>query len=81
MAEETTTAPAPNEEMEAKKKQILQLTCKVHERTWLLHEICLLTNQEIKTAMGRSNVGAIGNVIKDYNEHPEKITKAKELLK
>lgn len=83
MADETSEVKSEvlSEELEAKKKQILELTCKKHAKIWLLHEIVLLKNKDIVTAMGTGNVGGVGNVLKDYNEHPTKIEAARALLK
>lgn len=74
------TTDAGSADMEAKKKLILELTSKKHVKIWLLHDICLLKNKEIVDAMGTGNVGGVGNVLKDYNEHPEKIEQARKTL-
>ena len=79
-AEVETNTTEVNAEMDAKKKQILQLTSKKHVKIWLLHEICLLKNKEIVDAMGTGNVGGVGNVLKDYLEHEDKIEAARKFL-
>ena len=91
--EETTTpetteahesvSAAPSTEMETKKQQILQLTSTKHVKIWLLHEICLMSDKEIAEIMHPTtkNVGHVWNVLKNYNDNPEKIQAAKELLK
>ena len=76
MAEATTLTP----ELEAKKKQILELTSHKHVKIWLLHEVCLLKNGEVAYLLN-TNAGHCGNSIKDYLEHPEKIEAAKAFLK
>lgn len=82
MAEETSEVKAEaTPDMEAKKKQILALDSKKHVKIWLLHEVCLLKNKEIVTAMGTGNIGGVSNVLKDYNDHPEKMESARAFLK
>ena len=78
MTDKTTTVLT--EEMETKKKQILQMTSKRHVKIWLLHELVLLKNKEIAVAMG-TNQGHVGNVVRDYSAFPDKIAAANEMLK
>ena len=82
MADETSEVKAPEtNDLEAKKQQILALDCNKHVKIWLLHEICLLKNKEIVEAMGSGNAGGVYNVIKDYNDRPEKMEKARAFLR
>lgn len=77
MAEEVQTE---NAELEAKKKQILELTSTKHVKVWLLHETCLLKNKEIAEILD-TNQGAVGNALKMYSLQPEKMDVARAFLK
>lgn len=70
------TDPQLTEEGQAKVDKILAAKLKRHEQIWLLHEM-LLTNRQVAKLMG-TNPGHVGNSIKDYVEHPEKIAKLTE---
>lgn len=56
---------------------ILALTCKRHQKVWLLHKTGM-KQSEIARQMG-TNAGHVGNVMRDYREHPEKAEKAEAL--
>ena len=60
------------------KDTILALTCKKHQKLWLLHKLGL-GNIEVAVLCG-TNRGHLGNVVKDYNERPELVEKAEALL-
>lgn len=82
MAEETSevkTGETPD--VAEYKRRILALDSKKHVKIWLLHEVCLLKNKEIVAAMGTGNAGGVGNVLSDYNDHPEKMEAARAFLK
>lgn len=70
------TSPELTPEGQEKVNKILATKLKRHEQIWLLHEM-LLTNKQVAAIMS-TNAGHVGNSIKDYNEHPEKIQKLAE---
>lgn len=60
------------------KKKIVALTCKKHQRIYLLHSIGV-DKKEISQLAG-ANAGEIYNALKSYNENPAKAETAKSLL-
>lgn len=80
MAKEKEAVVAPVKSTDEVQKQILGLTSHKHVKIWLLHDLCLLKNNEIAHLLS-TNAGVVGNALKMYGLEPDKITKAKELLK
>lgn len=77
--EETTPAPAvASPELEAQKKKILALTCKKHQRIWLIYSLGLEKAEVLSLA--KCNAGELHNARKRYAEKPELVEKAKALL-
>lgn len=71
---ETTTNPALIEQA----KRIAALTCKKHQKIYLLHSAGLEKADVMKYA--GCNAGELSNVRKDYSDKPEKVKAAEALL-
>lgn len=63
----------------ALRDQILALDCFNHQKIYLLKTRCELKGSEI-SALLNTNGGAVGNVLRDYQESKEKREKAASLL-
>lgn len=66
--------PAPVVINEAQKAAILSMTSRKHVKIWLLHSLGM-NGKDIATATG-TNAGHVGNVVRDYNDHPAKVAAA-----
>lgn len=71
MVEQTSTVD------QAKIEAIKKLTCKKHVKIWKLSQLGL-SKKEIAGNVG-TNVGAVHNVLKEYNLKPEKVKAANEI--
>lgn len=73
----TETPKLTDEQLETK-KQILQLTSKRHVKIYLLSSLVGIKGKEIAASMS-TNQGHVGNVLRDYAEHADKQTTARDL--
>ena len=71
-------AKATNPALAEQAKKIAALTCKKHQRIYLLHSAGLEKADVMKYA--GCNAGELSNVRKDYRDKPEKVKAAESLL-
>ena len=71
-------APATNPALVEQAKKIAALTCKKHQKIYLLHSAGLEKADVLKYA--GCNAGELSNVRKDYSDKPEKVKAAEALL-